>query len=124
MNLNKLRSLLPLLMEEPFRFDREFDVEEDGHALVVDVQDVSVLRVYQQPHDTWQAADLAEFIVLAKDLMPQLIRAVDYLDRMRELVNDGENTDSGEFISNMVGAGDLLEKLGRPEKQLTSEVSV
>ena len=61
MSLNKLRSLLPLLMEDPFRFDREFDVEDDGHALVVDIQDVSVLRVYQQPNDTWQAADLAEF---------------------------------------------------------------
>ena len=92
---------------------------------MVDIQDVSVLRVYQQPNDTWQAADLAEFIVLAKKLMPQLISAVDYLDRMREMVNNGENTDSGEFVSNMVGAGDLLEKLGcRDKSRLTSEVSV
>ena len=46
--------------------------DTDGHVLVVDEQDVSVCRVYQQPHDTWQAADTAALIAAAPDLLAAL----------------------------------------------------
>ncbi len=52
------------------------DAEPDGHAIVVDCQDVIICRTYQQPFDTWSAGDNAIFITLAHNLMPALLEAV------------------------------------------------
>jgi hypothetical protein len=41
---------------------RAEEPDENGHVLVVDVQEVSVARCYQQPYDTWLAADNAALV--------------------------------------------------------------
>lgn len=68
----------------PERWD--FHQERSGHATVVDCQDVTVCRVYQQPYDTWQALDTAEFIALAHNTMPLLLEAVERLEYMQQTI--------------------------------------
>lgn len=61
----------------------EYHHESSGHAVVVDCQDVTICRVYQQPHDTWLALDNAIFIATAHNVLPKLARSDTLL---RELV--------------------------------------
>jgi len=46
----------------PWRVDAD-SPEDGGHVLIVDEQDVSIARVYQQPLDTWTAEATAERII-------------------------------------------------------------
>ncbi len=77
--LDKLKVAFKSTTPEQWRFDDEFDVEDNGHAVIKDVQDVMIARIYQWPHDTWLAKDNAEFIVLAQNAMPDLLEAVELL---------------------------------------------
>lgn len=44
----------------------------EQHPLVVDEQGVTVARCYQQPFDTWSAADNAHLLAAAPDLLAAL----------------------------------------------------
>lgn len=77
--LAKLKALLSVITPESWRFDEEYAVDNDGHALIVDVQDVAIARCFQQPHDTWLASDNAKFITLSHEVMPDLLEAVTLL---------------------------------------------
>ena len=58
----------------PWSVDEER--EEGGHYRVVDEQDVTVCRVYQQPFDTWQALDTAQLIAAAPNMLQAMRLAV------------------------------------------------
>jgi hypothetical protein len=68
-------------LSTPERWD--YHQESSGHAVVVDCQDVTICRVYQQPRDTWMALDNAAFIATAHNVLPKLARSDTLL---RELV--------------------------------------
>lgn len=51
------------------------------HVCVVDEQDVTVCRVYQQPYDTWNAKDTARLISRA----PLLVEAREVLARLADI---------------------------------------
>jgi hypothetical protein len=111
--LTQLKYLLTMITPEAWRFVQEGDAEPDGNALVVDVQDVTIARFYQQPMDTWLAVDNARFVTLAHELMPDLLEAVRVLERV---VKEAESITNG--TTTWPFAHRLIEKLNAAETKL------
>lgn len=113
MSITALKEALTLITPEAWRFDAEFDVEKSGHAVISDVQDVTIARIYKQPNDTWCATDNANFIVLAHEMMPDLLSAA---DELKALIDSGLIPET-----RLVNARKVLAKLERSD--LTTKCS-
>lgn len=111
--LAQLKALLAIITPEAWRFDAEYDKEDDGNAVVLDVQDVTIARFYQQPQDSWLATDNARFVTLAHELMPDLLEAVRVLERV---VKEAESITNG--TTTWPFAHRLIEKLNAAEIKL------
>jgi hypothetical protein len=88
MSLDHLRELYETSTPERWSASKE----SSGHASVLDCQDVTVCRVFQQPWDTWQAITNAEFIALAHNAMPYLLRAAELLHYAHDVFDCGTCT--------------------------------
>jgi hypothetical protein len=95
--VEELRELLEITTPERWSIYEE----SSGHAMVVDCQDVSVCRVYQQPDDTWRALDTARLISRVKNNLPALLEAAEALEAIRARIN-------GEFDNPALLARGLL----------------
>lgn len=119
--LAKLKALLSIITPESWRFDEEYAVDNDGHALIVDVQDVAIARCYQQPHDTWLASDNAKFITLSHEVMPDLLQAVEALEMnqlyLKKLSDTGDKGAASAWAANQLVLNNL--KGGRKGSDVT-----
>jgi hypothetical protein len=72
----------------------------DGHVRVVDVQDVTVARFYQQPLDTWSALDNAKASVKAPELHALLQTIV---EKFGSDIDEDEPISGSDAVDFLVG---------------------